>query len=96
MLSHAQGSSAYAKALAKVGILTEEESAEIRAGLDKVGEEWEAGAFEVDLRSAPNSCMALVFPCTYGRLGHHQCCACMFDVPAAALDLTAAALSHAP
>eukprot|EP00882_Tetradesmus_deserticola_P023374 GHRQ01025435.1.p1 GENE.GHRQ01025435.1~~GHRQ01025435.1.p1 ORF type:complete len:238 (+),score=96.97 GHRQ01025435.1:93-806(+) len=42
-----RGSQAYAKALAKAGILTAEESETIVAGLDKVASEWAAGAFVV-------------------------------------------------
>jgi argininosuccinate lyase len=41
------GSQAYAKALAKAGILKDDEAAAIVAGLDTVAEEWRAGAFEV-------------------------------------------------
>lgn len=42
-----RGSQAYAKALAKAGVLTEEESATIVDGLSSVASEWEAGSFEV-------------------------------------------------
>ena len=42
-----RGSQAYAKALAKAGVLTEEESATIVDGLSSVASEWEAGTFEV-------------------------------------------------
>lgn len=42
-----QGSQAYAKALAKAGILTDEEAMQLVAGLDKVAAEWAAGTFEV-------------------------------------------------
>lgn len=42
-----QGSKAYAKALAKVGILTDDEAATIIDGLGKVGEEWAEGTFEI-------------------------------------------------
>jgi argininosuccinate lyase len=42
-----QGSQAYAKALAKAGILTQEESDTIVDGLSKVAEEWKAGAFVI-------------------------------------------------
>lgn len=42
-----RGSQAYAKALAKAGVLTEEESATIVDGLSSVASEWEAGRFEV-------------------------------------------------
>jgi len=38
-----KGSIAYAKALARVGILTNEEKEKIIAGLVQVGEEWELG-----------------------------------------------------
>ena len=42
-----RGSIAYAKATAKVGILTEEESASIISGLEQVYDEWAAGTFEI-------------------------------------------------
>lgn len=42
-----RGSQAYAKALAKAGVLTAEESATIVDGLSSVASEWEAGSFEV-------------------------------------------------
>ncbi|KAF6254982.1 argininosuccinate lyase [Scenedesmus sp. NREL 46B-D3] len=42
-----RGSQAYAKALAKAGILTQEESETIVGGLDKVASEWAAGTFSI-------------------------------------------------
>ncbi|KAF8628461.1 hypothetical protein AX15_003973 [Amanita polypyramis BW_CC] len=42
-----KGSIAYAKALAQVGILANEEKDKIIAGLKRIGEEWEQGAFQV-------------------------------------------------
>lgn len=42
-----RGSQAYAKALAKCGILTNEEAATIVDGLSKVAEEWKAGTFVI-------------------------------------------------
>ncbi|RIK36271.1 MAG: argininosuccinate lyase [Chloroflexi bacterium] len=42
-----QGSQAYARALAHAGILTEEDAAQIVAGLDQVKQEWETGAFVI-------------------------------------------------
>ncbi|KAI3432886.1 hypothetical protein D9Q98_010468 [Chlorella vulgaris] len=42
-----RGSQAYAKALAKAGVLTEEEASTIVEGLSKVAGEWEAGSFEI-------------------------------------------------
>ena len=42
-----QGSIAYAKAIQKVGILTDEESSTIISGLQKVHEEWATGTFEI-------------------------------------------------
>jgi len=42
-----RGSVAYAKGIAKVGIITEEERDQLISGLDKVGEEWASGAFEI-------------------------------------------------
>ncbi|OBZ75687.1 putative argininosuccinate lyase [Grifola frondosa] len=41
------GSIAYAKALARVGILTQDEQEKIVSGLTAVGEEWERGVFSV-------------------------------------------------
>lgn len=40
------GSKAYASAIARAGVITEAEAAELRAGLDRVAAEWEAGTFE--------------------------------------------------
>jgi argininosuccinate lyase len=40
-----QGSQAYARALAHAGILTQDEAAQIVAGLDGVKQEWESGSF---------------------------------------------------
>jgi argininosuccinate lyase len=42
-----QGSQAYARALAKAGVLTNDEAGAIVRGLDTVAGEWEAGAFRV-------------------------------------------------
>lgn len=42
-----QGSQAYAKALAKAGVLTEEEALAISGGLDEVAEEWRTDSFAV-------------------------------------------------
>lgn len=42
-----RGSIAYAKATAKVGILTAEESASIISGLEQVYAEWAEGTFEI-------------------------------------------------
>ncbi len=42
-----QGSQAYARALAKAGVLTDDEAGAIVRGLDTVAGEWEAGAFRV-------------------------------------------------
>ena len=47
---HAQdirGSQAYARALVKTGVLSEEEKDQIVAGLEKVGEEWKNGTFKI-------------------------------------------------
>ena len=46
-LAGSQGSQAYAKALAKAGVLTGEEASQIDDGLAAVGEEWRAGSFAV-------------------------------------------------
>lgn len=43
-----QGSQAYAKALAKAGVLTAEEATEISEGLGKVAEEWRSDTFAVN------------------------------------------------
>ena len=42
-----QGSQAYAKALAKAGVLDAEEAQTIADGLSKVADEWRSGSFEV-------------------------------------------------
>lgn len=42
-----QGSQAYARALSKAGVLTEDEAATIVEGLDKVAKEWETNTFEI-------------------------------------------------
>lgn len=42
-----RGSVAYAKAIVKVGIITEEEGNQLIEGLGKVGEEWANGTFEI-------------------------------------------------
>lgn len=42
-----QGSQAYARALARIQILTESEAEQIVAGLDQVASEWAAGKFEL-------------------------------------------------
>lgn len=42
-----QGSLAYARALSKAGVVTEEEASLIADGLGKVSSEWEAGSFQV-------------------------------------------------
>lgn len=43
----AQGSQAYARALTKAGVLTEEEAQQIIQGLGRVGKEWETGTFVI-------------------------------------------------
>lgn len=45
--AHLQGSKAYARALAKAGVLTDDEAETIADGLTAVGSEWEAGTFQV-------------------------------------------------
>ena len=42
-----QGSQAYAKALAKAGVLTAEEASTLVDGLDSVAEEWRSGSFKI-------------------------------------------------
>lgn len=44
-----RGSIAYAKALQRSGLLTEEEATKITTGLAQVGEEWKAGNVSVVL-----------------------------------------------
>lgn len=44
-----QGSQAYARALAKAGLLTDAEAATLVDGLDQVAAEWTAGTFAIDL-----------------------------------------------
>lgn len=46
-LMSVQGSQAYARALSKAGVLTEEEAATIVEGLNKVAKEWETDTFEI-------------------------------------------------
>ncbi|XP_062519532.1 argininosuccinate lyase-like [Corticium candelabrum] len=46
-LEDIQGSQAYAKAIARVGLLTDDELQSIIDGLDKVLEEWNSGTFEI-------------------------------------------------
>lgn len=54
----AQGSQAYARALAKARVLTEAEAATIVSGLDTVAGEWETGVFKVCCyRTLPYPCM---------------------------------------
>ena len=42
-----QGSQAYAKALAKAGVLTAEESSTLVEGLEAVAAEWRSGSFAI-------------------------------------------------
>lgn len=42
-----QGSKAYVRAIQKVGLVSEEECQSILSGLEKVGEEWESGTFDI-------------------------------------------------
>ena len=46
-LADIRGSQAYAHALARAGLLTEQEAEQIVAGLDQVAGEWRAGQFEI-------------------------------------------------
>ena len=46
-LNTMQGSQAYARALSKAGVLTEDEAATIVDGLGKVATEWESDSFQV-------------------------------------------------
>jgi argininosuccinate lyase len=43
----AQGSQAYARALAKAGVLTAEEASTLVDGLDSVADEWRSGSFTI-------------------------------------------------
>ena len=47
MCAALKGSQAYAKALAKTGIITEDEAQQIVEGLKKVEQEWESGTFKI-------------------------------------------------
>lgn len=51
-----RGSIAYAKALALVGILTEDEKQKIVDGLTAVGKEWETGAVRLLSYTLPFTC----------------------------------------
>lgn len=51
-----RGSIAYAKALQRSGILTEEEATKITTGLGQVGEEWKAGSVSILLELTPFPC----------------------------------------
>ena len=42
-----QGSRAYVRAIQKIGIVSEEECAQIIGGLEAIEKEWAAGAFEL-------------------------------------------------
>lgn len=55
-----EGSEAYAKALQKTGIITEQETVEICKGLEKVRAEWAAGEFKAVVSS-----LRLYAPCSY-------------------------------
>jgi argininosuccinate lyase len=50
-----QGSQAYAKALAKAGVLDDKEAQSIADGLSKVADEWRSGTFEVPALQHPVS-----------------------------------------
>ncbi|KAI7837903.1 hypothetical protein COHA_008284 [Chlorella ohadii] len=68
-----RGSQAYAKALAKAGVLTQEEADTIVEGLSKVAEEWAAGTFEVkpgdeDIHTANERRLSELIGATGGKL----------------------------
>ncbi|KAL4446257.1 hypothetical protein ABPG77_003064 [Micractinium sp. CCAP 211/92] len=68
-----RGSQAYAKALAKAGVLTDDEAKTIVEGLSKVGEEWAAGAFEIksgdeDIHTANERRLSELIGATGGKL----------------------------
>ncbi|PRW61120.1 argininosuccinate lyase [Chlorella sorokiniana] len=68
-----RGSQAYAKALAKAGVLTQDEADTIVEGLSKVAEEWAAGTFEVkpgdeDIHTANERRLSELIGATGGKL----------------------------
>lgn len=70
-----RGSIAYAKALARVGILTSEEETEMIEGLEAVGKEWESGQVRcaAPIRVDPQTRrLVLVHPCTRRRRYSHR------------------------
>jgi argininosuccinate lyase len=88
-----QGSKAYAKALAKVAILTEEEASTIIDGLDQVGSEWEAGSFEIkpgdeDIHTANERRLTELVGAVGGKLHTGRCgdpsatCCALFELGA--------------
>lgn len=73
-----QGSSAYAKALVKAGILTEDEADKITSGLAQVGQEWEAGTFEIkagdeDIHTANERRLTEIVGSVGGKLHTGRC-----------------------
>jgi argininosuccinate lyase len=68
-----RGSIAYAKAIGKVGIITDEEVKTLVDGLEKVGEEWAAGKFEIkpgdeDIHTANERRLTEIIGATGGKL----------------------------
>ena len=75
-----QGSKAYAKALVKADILTQEEADTIVKGLDDVGKEWEAGTFQIksgdeDIHTANERRLTELVGSVGGKLHTGRCAA---------------------
>ena len=64
-----QGSQAYARALAKAGVLTDDESSKIQEGLGEVAKEWESEKFEVHHQPLHWQDMQM-WPCRGGDRSH--------------------------
>jgi argininosuccinate lyase len=76
--SRVQGSTAYAKALVKAGILTQDEADTIVNGLAQVGSEWEAGKFEIkggdeDIHTANERRLTEIVGSVGGKLHTGRC-----------------------
>ena len=73
-----QGSTAYAKALVKAEILTQDEADAITSGLAQVGQEWDAGTFEVkpgdeDIHTANERRLTEIVGTVGGKLHTGRC-----------------------
>jgi argininosuccinate lyase len=83
-----QGSKAYARALAKVAILTEDEAHAVINGLVQVGREWESGSFEIkpgdeDIHTANERRLTELVGAVGGKLHTGRFC-CYAALPKAA------------